>query len=78
MSIGALRATKQKAIDEATHKLKDFIGKEKLTKAIADGIGETGPRPEFSATTKGSSGYCDCATEPKAEAEAATRRRNPL
>ena len=59
MSIGALRETKQKAIDEATHKLKDFIGKEKLTKAIADGL-RNRAAIRFSVTTKGSSGYCEC------------------
>jgi hypothetical protein len=37
-----LQATKQKAIDEAAHKLTAFVGKEKLTKAIADGLEKQG------------------------------------
>ena len=55
MSIGTLQATKQKAIDEAIHKLTDFVGKEKLTKAIADGLEKQGrdrglaPQPKAAA-----------------------------
>ena len=73
MSIGALRDTKQKAIDEATHKLKDFIGKEKLTKAIADGLEKQGRDRGLAPQPKAVADIATVATEPKAEAEVVER-----
>ena len=70
MSIGTLQATKQKAIDQAVHKLTDFVGKEKLTKSIADGLEKQGrdrglaPQPKAVAAA--------VPEQPKVESEVAT------
>ena len=72
MSIGTLRETKQKAIDEATHKLTAFVGKEKLTKAIADGLEKQGRDRSLAPQPRAAADIATVATEPKAEAEAVT------
>ena len=70
MSIGTLQATKQKAIDQAVHKLTDFVGKEKLTQSIADGLEKQGrdrglaPQPKAVAAA--------VPEQPKVESEVAT------
>ena len=72
MSIGTLQATKQKAIDEAVHKLTAFVGKEKLTKAIADGLEKQGRDRGLAPQPTAVADIATVDTEPKAEAEITT------
>jgi len=71
MSIGALRDTKQKAIDEA-RTTERFIGKEKLTKAIADGLEKQGRDRGLAPQPMAVADIATAAIEPKAEAEVVT------
>jgi N12 class adenine-specific DNA methylase len=71
MSIGALRKTKAEAIENATLKITNYIGKEKLTKAIADGLEKQG-RDRSLAPQPKATDIAAVATEPKAETKVVT------